>query len=63
MNTKTICPPDCPGRYPGCGATCESFQKHRAECEERYKRTAEQVAINDVLYGRLKKIRKPKEKY
>jgi hypothetical protein len=63
MPIKTPCPRDCPGRRPGCGATCEKFQKHRAECEERYKRNAEQVMINDVLYGRMKKVRKLKEKY
>lgn len=56
MNNKTICPPDCPGRYPGCGANCEHFQKHRAECAERYKRNVMQTAVNDTMYsGRRKR--------
>lgn len=47
---KTVCPPDCPGRYPGCGANCEKFQQHRAKCAERYKRNVAQVEIGTVLY-------------
>jgi hypothetical protein len=49
MNSKTVCPPDCPGRYPGCGAKCKTFLDHRAECLARYKRNAEQVQIGNVL--------------
>lgn len=55
MNTKTVCPPNCPGRYPGCGANCKTFKKHRAESLERYKRNAMDVQINDVMYGGRKR--------
>lgn len=47
---KTVCPPDCPGRYPGCGANCETFKEHRAKCAERYKKNVAQVEIGSVLY-------------
>ena len=50
MTTKIICPPDCPGRYPGCGAKCEKFLKHRAECEERYKKRLQQHEIVSTLH-------------
>lgn len=49
MNTKTVCPPDCPGRYPGCGAHCETFQQHRAERAAIYDRRRAQVEISDFL--------------
>jgi hypothetical protein len=51
MTKKYICPRDCPGRRPGCGATCEKFQKHRAECAERYKKNAQEQAVKDVAYS------------
>lgn len=49
MNTKTVCPPDCPGRYPGCGAHCKTFLEHRAEREQVYKKRAAQVQISAIL--------------
>lgn len=55
MSIKTPCPPDCPGRYPGCGAHCETFKQHRAERAEVYKQRREQVEIGNVLHrGYLK---------
>lgn len=51
MNAKQICPPNCPGRYPGCGANCEHFQRHRAESAKRYERNAMDSKIRDVMYG------------
>lgn len=60
MNNKTVCPPDCPGRYPGCGANCKTFQEHRTECLERYKRNAQQVKIGDILHPHKRVIRRKK---
>lgn len=60
MNSKTVCPPDCPGRYPGCGANCETFLEHRAECLERYKYNADQVKINSTLHPHKRYIRRKK---
>ena len=55
MNTKTICPRDCPGRHPGCGAHCETFKQHRAERAVIYDRRRTQVEIGDLLHrGYLK---------
>lgn len=50
MNVKTVCPRDCPGRYPGCGAKCEKFKQHRAESQKRYERNVNQIKIGTVLY-------------
>lgn len=49
MSIKTPCPRDCPGRYPGCGATCPTFLEHRAESLKRYEARAAAVKIGDVL--------------
>lgn len=48
MNVKTVCPPDCPGRYPGCGAHCEKFKQHRAEREKRYAANAERRKLDEL---------------
>lgn len=50
MTVKTPCPPDCPGRYPGCGAHCETFKQHRAERAVIYDRRRTQVEISDILH-------------
>lgn len=60
MTTKTICPPDRPGRYPGCGAKCKTFLDYRAENLERYKRNAQQVKIGDILHPHKRVIRRKK---
>jgi len=49
MTVKTVCPRDCPGRYPGCGAHCEKFKQHRAECSVIYEKRRTQVEISDIL--------------
>ena len=49
MIVKTVCPPDCPGRYPGCGAHCETFKQHRAERGVIYEKRRTQVEISDFL--------------
>jgi len=55
MTTKTPCPPDCPGRYPGCGAHCDTFKKHRAKRVVIYEKRRTQVEIGDLLHrGYLK---------
>lgn len=55
MTTKTPCPRDCPGRYPGCGAHCETFKQHRAERDVIYEKRRTQVEIGDLLHrGYLK---------
>ena len=55
MTTKTPCPRDCPGRYPGCGAHCETFKQHRAERAVIYDLRRTQVEIGDLLHrGYLK---------
>lgn len=51
MDFKKVCHRDCPGRYPGCGAKCQTYLEFRARNMERYKRNATQVRIGDVLYG------------
>lgn len=56
MATKFICPPDCPGRYPGCGAKCEKFLKHREECAERYKKNLAQNEIMSALHDGWKRV-------
>ena len=56
MTINTVCPRDCPGRYPGCGAKCEKFLKHRAECEERYKKNLQQNEIVNAIHEGRKKI-------
>lgn len=60
MNTKTVCPPDCPGRYPGCGANCKTFQKHRAERLEVYKSRADNIRIGEVLHPYRRVIHRKK---
>lgn len=49
MTTKTPCPRDCPGRYPGCGTHCETFKQHRAERGVIYEKRRTQVEISDIL--------------
>ena len=44
-----VCPRDCPGRYPGCGANCERFKAHRAEREAVYQKRLTQARIAIVL--------------
>ena len=51
MTIKTVCPRDCPGRYPGCGAHCETFKQHRAERAEVYKQRLYQQNVKDAAYG------------
>ncbi len=60
MNTKTVCPPDCPGRYPGCGAHCKTFQEHRAERLDVYKIRADAVKISEVLHPYKRTIHRKK---
>lgn len=57
MNTKTVCPRDCPGRYPGCGANCETFKAHRAKRAEVYKQRLYQQNVKDAAYGSWNKQR------
>ena len=45
---KTVCPPDCPDRHAGCGATCETFQRHWKEKQARYARKDQQRRINEL---------------
>ena len=49
MNVTTVCPRECPGRYPGCGAKCEKFQAHREKSLKIYKKRRMQVEIGAVL--------------
>lgn len=56
MTINTVCPRDCPGRHPGCGAKCEKFLKHRAESAERYKKNLQQLKIMTVLHDGWKRV-------
>lgn len=58
MSIKTPCPRDCPGRAPGCGANCPTWQEHRAEAMKRYEERARQVRISDVLRDGYEKRRR-----
>jgi hypothetical protein len=49
MNSKKICPRDCPGRYPGCGAKCPTWIEHRAEAMKLYEEREKQIKIADFL--------------
>lgn len=49
MNSKKVCPRDCPGRSPGCGANCPTWQEHRAEAMKLYEERAKQIKIADFL--------------
>ena len=60
MNVKTVCPPDCPGRYPGCGANCKTFQAHREERLEVYKSRADNIRIGEVLHPYRRVIHRKK---
>lgn len=51
MNFKKVCPRDCPGRYPGCGATCPTWIEHRAESEARYNGNLKERKIDEVMKG------------
>ena len=50
MYVKTVCPRDCPGRYPGCGAKCEKFRAHREKRKQEQDQRLWDIRINDVLY-------------
>lgn len=55
MIVKTVCPPDCTGRYPGCGSNCKTFKEHRAKKTEEYKRTLTNQKVGTVLYDGWRK--------
>lgn len=48
MIVKTVCPPDCPSRRAGCGATCEKFLLDFEKKKQRYANQAEQRKIDEI---------------
>ena len=50
MSVKTVCPANCPGRYPGCGAHCQTFLEHREKCLKRYEQQEHERRVKDVLF-------------
>lgn len=48
MMVKTVCPPDCPSRHAGCGATCEKFLLDYEKKTRRYAKQAEQRKIDEI---------------
>lgn len=48
MMVKTVCPPDCPSRHAGCGATCEKFLLDYEKKTQRYAKQAEQRKLDEL---------------
>lgn len=50
-----VCPRDCPGRYPGCGVTCERFKAHKEKRAAVYAKRLTQQRISTVLENGYRK--------
>ena len=53
------CKKDCPDRTPGCGATCEEWQKYVKERNAEYEQRAKQQELEEMFFdSKVKVIRK-----
>lgn len=58
MSVKTVCPANCPGRYPGCGAHCKTFLEHREKCLKRYEQQEHERRVKDVLFDGARRMKR-----
>lgn len=58
MNVVTVCPRDCPGRYPGCGAHCKRYLEYREQSLKRYEQNARDRRVQDVLIDGARRMKR-----
>ena len=57
MNRLVPCTKDCPGRAPGCGATCEALERYTKARDAEYATRAREIDLNEKTRGGARNCR------